>query len=302
MSQRYGRIHVNYWTSLDIIGLSLETKLVGAYILTCPHGNMIGCFRLPIAYVVDDLGMSCPTVSEGFRNLCDTGFITYDSPLSWVLISKFLKWNPIDNPNQGKAAAKQVHGVPRNSSVYAPLVQMLAANPSNFPEGFLNGLETVAEPYRTPQPQPQPQLQPHPHPEQKDLSSSIEKTVKAKASVRRFTADEIETIYKAYPLHVKRTKAFEAIGKALKTIDDPDPVQYLLAIVREFADSPAGKKGEFTPHPSTWFNDKRWLDDRAEWHKKGDDGGNRRAPQSANVADADYSTWGATDGESMVQQ
>jgi hypothetical protein len=74
MSQRYGRIHINYWTSPDIIGLSPETKLIGAYILTCPHGNMIGCFRLPIAYVVDDLAMGYEAVSEGFRNLCDKGF------------------------------------------------------------------------------------------------------------------------------------------------------------------------------------------------------------------------------------
>ena len=160
--QRYGRIFTGYWTSPDIIELPLPSKLIGAYLLTCHHGNMLGCFRLPIAYAVEDLREGFETVSEGFRNLSEKDFLTYDSDLSWVLIRKFLKWNPIDNPNQGKAAAKLVEQVPRNSSVYELLVRILKDNPANFPEGFLNGLETVSEPYRNqqPQPQPQPQLQP----------------------------------------------------------------------------------------------------------------------------------------------
>jgi hypothetical protein len=283
---------IAHYLRLDIIGLSLETKLVGAYILTCPHGNMIGCFRLPIAYVVDDLTMSCQTVSEGFRNLCDKGLIAYDSTLSWLLIRKFLKWNPIDNPNQGKAAAKQVDAVPRNSSVYAPLVQILAANPSNFPEGFLNRLETVGEAYRTPQPQPQPQpqLQPHPepepHPETKDLSSSVEKPVKAKASVR-FTADEIQMIYQAYPKKVGKAEAHKAIENALIKSKEADPLQYLLEATRAFAKSPAGNKGQFTPYPATWFNGRHYEDDRAEWQEK-DGGDNRRASRAQNFDSINY--------------
>lgn len=162
--QRYGRVYTGYWTSPDIIGLPVETKCVGAYLLSCHHGNMIGCFRLPAAYVVEDLRMSSGTVSEGFRNLCEKGFLTYDSDLSWVLIRRFLKWNPLENPNQGKAAAKLVEQVPQNSSVYADLLQMLQAYPANFPDGFVNRLGTAAEPFRNPHPHPHP----HPHPELQD--------------------------------------------------------------------------------------------------------------------------------------
>jgi hypothetical protein len=115
---------------------------------------------------------------------------------------------------------------------------------------------------------------------------TLDGSPKAKASVR-FTEDEIARIYNAYPRKVKRQKAFEAIKEALKGIDDPNPVQYLLAAVREFADSPAGKKGEFTPHPSTWFKDKQWLDDRSEWQKKGDDG-SKREPRAENFDNTDY--------------
>lgn len=139
--QHYGKIFGQYWTSHDIVGLPVETKCLGAYCLSCHHANLLGCFRLPIAYVVDDLRMPLKTVSEGFENLSNTGFLIYDADLAWVLIRKFLKWNPLANPNQGKAAAKLVQQVPINSSVYAPLVQMLKENPTNFPEGFIDGFE-----------------------------------------------------------------------------------------------------------------------------------------------------------------
>jgi Helix-turn-helix domain len=130
---------------------------------------------------------------------------------------------------------------------------------------------------------------------------TLDGSPKAKASVR-FTADEIEMIYRDYPKKVKKQKALEAIKKALKAIDDPDPVRYLLASVREFADSPAGKKGNFTPHPASWFNDKQWLDDRSQWQGQGEDkSGSKRAPRSAKPSEANYDTWGVPD-EGAVQQ
>jgi hypothetical protein len=144
----YGRIFVRYWTSPDIVDLNGDSKLLGAYLLSSPHSNMLGCYRLPVAYVVDDLKMGSETVLKGFRNLSNKGFMTHDLDLSWVLIRNFLKWNPIENPNQGKAAAKLFDEVPVKSTVYAPLVQMLRANPANFPDGFIDRFETLSEPYR----------------------------------------------------------------------------------------------------------------------------------------------------------
>jgi hypothetical protein len=162
---RYGKVFTGYWTSPDIADLSIEIKAVGAYLLTSSHSNMIGCYRLPIAYAVDDLKMGSVTLSKGFESLSGKGFIVYDSALSWVVVRKYLKWNPIENPNQGKAAAKLVSEIPRMSSVYGPLVEMLKANPANFPEGFIDGLETLPEGYRNqePYPYPYPQQQPEQH-------------------------------------------------------------------------------------------------------------------------------------------
>jgi|SRR5665213_2408442 len=85
----------------------------------------------------------------------------------------------------------------------------------------------------------------------------------------QFSAEDIYKIYQAYPRKIKPRPAFKAIEEALGRIDDPDPVGALLAIVKEYADSPAGNNGCFTPHPASWFNAGSYLDDPEEWQKVG---------------------------------
>lgn len=74
------------------------------------------------------------------------------------------------------------------------------------------------------------------------------------------TLSDAEEIYAIYPLKAGRKKAIEAIRKALKKASK----ETLLESVTAFAAARNGVK-EFTPHPSTWFNEERWLDDRETW-------------------------------------
>jgi hypothetical protein len=83
----------------------------------------------------------------------------------------------------------------------------------------------------------------------------------------RFTPGEIESIYQQYPRKIGKQPALKAIKKALENLDDENPVAALRARVIEFANSPAGQKGEFVPYPEKWFNKKRYLDDPKEWEK-----------------------------------
>jgi hypothetical protein len=129
--------------------LSCEDKLLTLYLLASPHANMLGCYRLPLAYAAEDLKpIPFETLSEGFKKLVRKGFIQRDETLAWTLIPNHLKWNPIDGPNQGKAIAKLVAAVPRETSVYAGLVNALRKYGANLPEGFVDTLETVPEPFR----------------------------------------------------------------------------------------------------------------------------------------------------------
>ena len=83
--------------------------------MTCPHANIIGCFRLPQAYVAEDLGWDAQRVSKGFRELSGKGFATHDAG-GWLCIHRYLKWNAIENPNQATAARKVFDQIPDRSA------------------------------------------------------------------------------------------------------------------------------------------------------------------------------------------
>lgn len=87
------------------------------------------------------------------------------------------------------------------------------------------------------------------------------------AKIARFSPSEIESIYAEYPRKVGRGSALKQIKAALLRLEHDDPVGYLIAVTKEFAKSPAGQRGTFTPHPSTFYNDSRYLDDPEEWEK-----------------------------------
>jgi hypothetical protein len=88
------------------------------------------------------------------------------------------------------------------------------------------------------------------------------------------SADDVERVYTAYPRHVGRTKALEAIrkavthlgtGKDVPAMDCASALVFLRDAVMRYARSPAGNAGNYTPHAATWFNQARYFDDEREW-------------------------------------
>jgi hypothetical protein len=176
-AREYGKIHASFWTSGTIRALSEDGRTLAAYLLTSPHTNMLGCFRLPVAYACDDLRWPVERFEIAFNNLAEHGFATIDSSSSWVVILKFLKWNAFENPNVGKAAAKIFAQIPDDCMAKRGLADRLREYGKHFPEALLcpfetvcgtvsipfpnrlpNPIETVSEgfpkPFRNPEPEP----------------------------------------------------------------------------------------------------------------------------------------------------
>jgi uncharacterized protein YdaU (DUF1376 family) len=80
---------------------------------------------------------------------------------------------------------------------------------------------------------------------------------------------EAEEIYSIYPRKVGKSDALKAIRKAIarELKNHPQAAEYLKSRTLQFAKSDAGNRGEFTPHPSTWFNGSRYNDDEREWQR-----------------------------------
>jgi hypothetical protein len=86
---------------------------------------------------------------------------------------------------------------------------------------------------------------------------------------------DLESIYVEYPRKIGKAAALKAISSALKRLRDgefkgeqiqiPEALERLKKRVILFAASPAGQRGNFTPHPATWFNRSSYLDDPDEW-------------------------------------
>ena len=110
----YGKVHTGFWSSATIRALSDDGKMLALYLLTSPHSTITGVFRLPDGYVCEDIDWSIERVSEGFAELFRNGFANRCETTKFVWILKYLKFNPLENPNQRKSASKIASTIPAN--------------------------------------------------------------------------------------------------------------------------------------------------------------------------------------------
>ncbi|MFM2322171.1 MAG: uncharacterized protein RLZZ225_324 [Pseudomonadota bacterium] len=143
--REYGSVQTQFWSDLALQNLSTHAKLLAVYLLTGPHTTMLGCFRLPAGYVAEDLKWEVETVCNTFKELTQIGFLIRDTESNWVLITHFLTWNPIENPNQGKSLSKLFNRVPPQATVFKPLIKILLTQ-RYLEQGFENRLGALCQP------------------------------------------------------------------------------------------------------------------------------------------------------------
>jgi hypothetical protein len=98
-------------------------------------------------------------------------------------------------------------------------------------------------------------------------------------------ARKCELLYEAYPRRAQPVKAKKAIEKVLKDGVDFD---VLLAQVKRFAQSDKAK-GDYCPHPATWFNAGSYNEDSTEWNRRqgnGETNGTYRGSPAKQRVDA----------------
>lgn len=90
--REFSRVLPSFWTgetSRKIRALGeagITARLVAAYLITCPHAEALGVYRLPLPYIAHDIGCSIEGASEALRCLSEVGFAQYDphSEVVWV--------------------------------------------------------------------------------------------------------------------------------------------------------------------------------------------------------------------------
>lgn len=121
----FGVVHTRFWPWAQENQLNDTERVIGLYILTCEHSNSLGCFRLPKAYIAEDLGYGIDRVSKGLISLCEKGFLAYCETTKHVIITKYLKWNPPQNQKHAKGIIKLAHQIPKSSQLIETLIDSL---------------------------------------------------------------------------------------------------------------------------------------------------------------------------------
>lgn len=115
----YSKVQNRIWNSKTFLRLTENSKFLWLYLLTCPHGNIMGLFVLKPGYAQDDLGWSNQRYSKAFKELVNIplsngckGLIQYDESTKVVWIKNYLEHNPMINPNQVTSGVKKIKALP----------------------------------------------------------------------------------------------------------------------------------------------------------------------------------------------
>lgn len=146
----YARIERRIWNSPTFRKLSEDGQRLWFYILTCPHGNILGTFIFKFGYVTEDLNWGKDQLSKALSEVLsiglsngDKGLVKYDAENKLLFIRNHFEEgrNPITNSNQEKGAIKKLKELP-NSPLLKDLKDRIEAL---YKDRYKDLLEALSE-------------------------------------------------------------------------------------------------------------------------------------------------------------
>jgi len=238
---KYGTIDNAIWRHAVFKSLDDDSKLLFFYLKTCGHQNMIGCFHLPLGYIVADIKWSDKKVRQTLRKLFDKGFVMVDYDLEIMLLPKHLIKHRLQNTNQAKGAETLFNDIPKKFKYYKELAEILLLS-EWVSKGFRNRLESVTN-YIT-------------------VSVSITETVSETVTDIPQTVcfdknKSFNEFWELYPRREGKKKAKDKFdSKCNNEITFTDIMISLKNQIDKKWDNP-----KFIPHATTWLNGELWNDE-----------------------------------------
>jgi hypothetical protein len=87
--RKFVMVSPNFWvgqTGRDLRNAGQNAQLVALYLLSNPHANYTGLYRLPTVYIANDLGLSLDDVHTTLKAIEQTDFARYDHASEYVWI------------------------------------------------------------------------------------------------------------------------------------------------------------------------------------------------------------------------
>lgn len=109
----YRKISPQFWigdTGRKLRDAGPNALLVGLYLLSNPHANMLGLYYLPISFIAHETGLNPKEASEALRRAINAGFCAYDESLEMVFVCEMARYQIAD---QLMPSDKQCAGIQR---------------------------------------------------------------------------------------------------------------------------------------------------------------------------------------------
>lgn len=181
----YGKVHNAYWESETIDALSDRAALLGLFLISGPHRNAIGCFKLGVGAISDNPrfgNWGIEGVSEALAEMERRGFIVRDQRTGWTYVRNALKHDPVRGHKAAVHAVGLFLDIPENLSFHSELRDKLTSSieaakieakewkningyPFDTPSIPLQS-DIEPQPKAQPSPLPSPKPQPQPSPAQ----------------------------------------------------------------------------------------------------------------------------------------
>lgn len=253
----YGKVHDVFWESHRIDGLSDRAALLALFLITGPHRNAIGCFRLGTGAITDNPRFQkwgIDGVSIALREMSECGFIVRDDRTGWTFVTNALKHDPITSPKVAVHALSLASRVPTNTAVYQQLKERLEphlmahAKHLEGKEGWpMSGaIDTPSNGYQIPVRFPEPI--PEPIPDDDDARAGEPEVVDGKAEAQQRVAVGHRIVEAMGADPTRWAGDFAIVSAWLKAGYDPDLdiVPTVQAVMARKADGPPKALKYFT--------------------------------------------------------
>ena len=145
MSRKFGIVDSGFWRSRKMRGASDQAKLLCLYLISCPHGNSVGLFHIPLAYIQADLGWSEKQVRIQVSELVSRHILEFDFDHDLLRFVGWWQHNPIDNGKHAAAVARQMAELKCDSEVFRNHIKGLQDYAAESGKGYLNCLRARSD-------------------------------------------------------------------------------------------------------------------------------------------------------------
>lgn len=117
----YSKVSPQFWigkTGKALRKHGFEAQMVGLYLLTSPHANMLGLYYVPQTYIAHETGLGMEGAMKGLQGCIEAGFCRYDEESEMVWVVEMARFQIADQlqpkDNQVKGVQNEYSSIPEN--------------------------------------------------------------------------------------------------------------------------------------------------------------------------------------------